>query len=94
MKLRARFLERDGYKIELLCYEHPKAVGPASRRPMNQLGITHMAFVIDNIDKAIAAIVKHGGQLHTQTKIKSPKGDMAFCTDPDGGRIELWAKID
>ena len=92
MKLRASFFTRDGIMIELLCYDRPGFVGPAERRPMNQLGLTHMAMSVDNVDAVIERIVKHGGRVYPHTRVETPVGIMVFCTDPDGGRLELWQK--
>jgi glyoxylase I family protein len=93
-KLRASFLKRDGVTIELLYHAHPVAVGSSERRPMNQLGLTHLAFVLDNITPIADSIVKYGGRVCPQTRVKTPLGDFMFCTDPDGTRIELWQKKD
>ena len=92
MKLRASFLTRDGVMIELLGYDRPGFVGPAERRPMNQLGLTHMAMSVDNVDAVAERIVKHGGRVYPHTRVETPVGIMVFCTDPDGGRLELWQK--
>jgi glyoxylase I family protein len=92
LKLRASFLKRDGITIELLYHEHPVAVGSSERRPMNQLGLTHLAFTLDDISQTADRIVKHGGRVYPQTRVNSRAGDFVFCTDPDGTRIELWQK--
>lgn len=92
LKLHASFLKRDGITIELLYHEHPVAVGPAERRPMNQLGLTHLAFTLDDISQVADRIVKHGGRVYPHTKVNNRAGDFMFCTDPDGTRIELWQK--
>jgi glyoxylase I family protein len=93
LKLRASFLKRDGVTIELLYHAHPVAVGPAERRPMNQLGLTHLAFIIDDLSQVADRIVAHGGRVYAQTKVNTRAGDFMFCTDPDGTRIELWQKL-
>jgi len=93
LKLRASFLKRDGVTIELLYHEHPVAVGPAERRPMNQLGLTHLAFTLDDLTQVAEGIVAHGGRVYPQTKVNTRAGDFMFCTDPDGTRIELWQKL-
>lgn len=93
LKLRASFLKRDGTTIELLYYEHPVAVGPSERRPMNQLGLTHLAFTLDDLSQVADRIVKHGGRVYPQTRVNTRMGDFMFCTDPDGTRIELWQKV-
>lgn len=92
MKLRATFLQRDGLTIELLDYKVPGIVGPAERRPMNQLGLTHLALFVDNVDTATARIEKNGGRVYPHTRVNTPAGDMIYCTDPDGIRLELWNK--
>lgn len=92
-KLRASFLRRDGVMIELLYNERPVAVGSSERRPMNQLGLTHLAFSIDDLAAVSERIVKYGGRAYPHTKVNvAPVGEFMFCTDPDGTRIELWQK--
>ena len=78
--------------IELLCHERPATIGPAERRPMNQLGLTHLSMVVDDLAAAMERIERCGGKALQQTKVKGPAGEMVFCTDPDGVRIELWQK--
>jgi lactoylglutathione lyase len=92
MKLRASFVTRDAIMIELLFYDRPGTVGPAERRPMNRLGLTHLALTVESVDAVIALIVKHGGRAYPDTRVETPLGIFAFCTDPDGTRIELWQK--
>jgi len=92
MKLRASFLTRDGNTIELICYDHPSPLGPAERRPMNQLGLTHIAVIVDNLDAAVELIVKRGGRVYPKTRVETAAGKMVFCSDPDGTRIEVWQK--
>ena len=92
LKLRATFLQRDGVTIELLCHELPETIGPAERRPMNQLGLTHLSLIVGDLAAVADRIERHGGQVHAHTKVEGPAGDMIFCTDPDGVRIELWQR--
>ena len=92
LELRASFLKRDGVMIELLQYVRPGTIGSAERRPMNQLGLTHLSLIVEDIAAAADLIGRHGGRAYPQTRVKSPAGDMMFCTDPDGVRIELWQK--
>ena len=93
LELRASFLKRDGVMIELLQYVRPGTVGPAERRPMNQLGLTHLSLTVDDMAAVTDLIGKYGGRVYSQTRVKTPMGDMMFCTDPDGVRIELWQKL-
>jgi catechol 2,3-dioxygenase-like lactoylglutathione lyase family enzyme len=92
LELCASFLKRDGVMIELLQYLRPGTVGSAERRPMNQLGLTHLSLIVDDIAATADLIAHHGGRAYPGTKVKFPAGDMMFCTDPDGIRIELWQK--
>lgn len=92
VKGRAQFLRREGVRLELCAYETPEMFGSTERRPMTQIGITHFAVAVRDLDAASARIVELGGQVHPETLVTSPKGDLIFCTDPDGVRIELWRK--
>lgn len=92
LKARAAFYRRDRVRIELIYNQTPSAKGPSERRPMNQLGLTHMAVTVDDLDAAARRIVEHGGRVYPETKVETPAGDLIFCTDPDGVRIELWRK--
>ena len=94
LNLHASFLKRDGVTIELLYHEHPPTIGSSERRPMNQLGFTHMVFALkEDMDTVIDGIVRCGGHAYPHTRLKNSMGDFMFCTDPDGTRIQLWRKI-
>ena len=90
----ADFMTLGPMQIELLSYESPQVIGPANRRPMNQLGLTHLSFTVASIADTVARIEACGGQVLPSTRLPTPQGDLIFCTDPDGVRIELWEKID
>jgi glyoxylase I family protein len=92
--LQSRFVTRDGVRIELLRFDEPGHQGTAARRPMNQLGLTHLSVRVADVDAAAAVIRKLGGSVfdHTRSKFANPDGsgmDFVYCTDPDGVRIEL-----
>lgn len=92
-KLEIRFVKRDGVVLELIHFINPAAKGKAGRRPMNQLGLTHLALRVDDVDRVAAIVKKNGGALveTSRTKLGPPgKGiDILFVTDPNGVRIEL-----
>jgi glyoxylase I family protein len=90
----AIFLAHGELVLELNGYTTPEVVGPSEPRPMNQLGITHMAFVVENLEETASRIEALGGRLLKQTFVPGPFGDMMFATDPDGTRLELWEKKD
>ncbi|MCR9093837.1 MAG: VOC family protein [bacterium] len=91
MHLDAVYLDREGFRIELLSYPRPGTVGEAKARPMNQLGLTHFAFRVDDLDAAIARVEAHGGALIEGSRIQNEEfgSDLCYVTDPDGVRLEL-----
>ena len=88
VQLEAVYLERDGWRIELLSYPTPGTTGSSERRPMNQLGLTHLSFVVDDLDAVLGAVRRHGGSVVEATRMEA-RATAIFVTDPDGTRIEL-----
>jgi catechol 2,3-dioxygenase-like lactoylglutathione lyase family enzyme len=86
-------LARDGVTVELLGYRAPGHVGEPVRRPMNQLGLTHLSFRVEDVDAAASAVERAGGVVigvtRTTLDTASVTLDFLYCTDPDGTRIEL-----
>jgi glyoxylase I family protein len=91
VSLRARYLERDGARIELLHYPTPGALGDGRPRPMNALGPTHLSFRVEGLDAAVARLVELGGAALAGTRIENARArtQAVFVQDPDGTRIEL-----
>jgi catechol 2,3-dioxygenase-like lactoylglutathione lyase family enzyme len=93
VQLESRMLARDGVTIELLGYESPGVTGDGSRRPMNQVGLTHLSLRVDDVDGLAATIEDLGGTVVTATRttfdLPGARLDFLYCTDPDGVRIEL-----
>jgi glyoxylase I family protein len=89
--LHAIYLERDGFRIELLHYPKPGTVGPADARPMNQPGLTHFALRVDSLDETIARVKDFGGTVLAESRVHNEDFDshLVYVTDPDGTRIEL-----
>jgi lactoylglutathione lyase len=94
VQVESRFLKRDGLAIELLHYREPGHTGSGERRPVNQLGFTHLCLRVDDVDAVATRVAAHGGTVldHTRTTFEGgdgPSMDFVYCTDPDGVRIEL-----
>ena len=92
VSLQSRFVRRDGVSIELLHFESPGHSGEPVRRPMNQLGLTHLSLRVEDLDAVAAVVESHGGRVigGTRTTFGSANElDFVYCTDPDGVRIEL-----
>ena len=93
MENRCSFLLLGDRKIELLAFASPPVTGSGERRPMNRLGITHLSLIVEDLEDVCARIGRFGGQVLDHTRVSGPHGEMIFCTDPDGTRIELWEKL-
>ena len=91
--VRSLMLSRDGLTIELLGFDAPGHSGSGRRRPMNELGFTHLSVRVDDVDEVASAIERFGGTVLAATRTPVDVGgvhlDFLYCTDPDGVRIEL-----
>jgi len=89
--LHAVYLERDGWRLELLAFPTPGTLGPAAPRPMNQLGLTHLSFRVDDLDDVCARLEAAGGAILPATRIGSADAPVrvVMAHDPDGTRLEL-----
>ena len=94
-----QFLSKGAVRIELIHFQTPGPFGPTTAREMNQLGLTHMSFRVGDMDAVIDRLVALGGNFLADTRCVVPfsedvTGEVAFCTDPDGTRIELMMVSD
>lgn len=91
VEVEAVFLERDGVRIELLCYRAPTCCGDGAPRPMHALGLTHLSLRVDDLAGTITALEQAGARvLHeTRTWNSDRASGAVFAVDPDGTRIEL-----
>jgi catechol 2,3-dioxygenase-like lactoylglutathione lyase family enzyme len=93
LELNSKIIRRDHMTLELMHFLKPGHVGPAERRPMNQLGFTHIAVWVSDLDAAAARVQEYGGAIvqSTYTTFDHPKlqGKWVIGTDPDGIRVEL-----
>ena len=93
LDMQSVMLARDGITIELLGFDAPGHSGSGGRRPMNELGFTHLSLRVDDVDAVAAVIESFGGTVLSPTRTVLDMGgaqlDFVYCTDPDGVRIEL-----
>jgi lactoylglutathione lyase len=88
--VRSQMILLGDFRIELLAYRSPAVDGsPSVRR--NQVGLTHLSFLVDDIDAAIARAVEHGGHLLEPTR-QSVGIELVFLADPDGTRVEFMQR--
>jgi catechol 2,3-dioxygenase-like lactoylglutathione lyase family enzyme len=89
----SQFVRKDALALELLAWRSPGAAGrPSTRR--NELGFTHLSFVVADVDAAARHLVSCGGTLlsATRTGRGDPKAvQIVFVADPDGVRVELMS---
>jgi catechol 2,3-dioxygenase-like lactoylglutathione lyase family enzyme len=88
------YLQRDGFRLELLAYPASGATGDGNPRRMNAVGLTHMSFRVDDADALAEAIVAHGGQLLADRTVVFGGGNRGMMlTDPDGNLLELIERV-
>ena len=92
VELTSQFIRREDLSIELLHYRSPEAHGrPSETR--NHLGITHLSFVVDDLDRAVERLTECGGTLLETTVTKQEGIQLLFVRDPDGVRVELMQMV-
>jgi catechol 2,3-dioxygenase-like lactoylglutathione lyase family enzyme len=89
----SQFIRKGTATIELLGFDEPTAFGDGERRPLNQLGLTHLSFRVDDLEVAATRVVALGGTVVDASRTTIALGpsslEFVYCTDPDGVRIEL-----
>jgi predicted enzyme related to lactoylglutathione lyase len=89
IRLTAQFIQKGGMVAELLYYQTPGVTGAPSQR-RNQLGLTHLSFVVEDVDAAAMRLAEYGGRILPGTRVSTDAGiEIVFLEDPDGTRIEL-----
>ena len=90
--LEAVYLERDGFRLELLHYRSPGHQGkPLPARPMNLLGLTHLSLRVRDLDAICSRIEAAGGTIFRETwhEMAERGTRVVMGADPDGTRLEL-----
>jgi catechol 2,3-dioxygenase-like lactoylglutathione lyase family enzyme len=89
VRLRSQMITNSALKIELLHFTSPGADGaPSTRR--NRLGLTHLSFLVDDVDRVAARLAELGGTVLESTRTQLGY-EVVFLADPDGVRVELMA---
>ena len=88
------YLQRDGFRLELLAYPAPGTTGDGGPRQMNALGFTHLSFRVDDADALAEAVIEYGGQLLSDRTVEFGAGNRGMMlTDPDGNLLELIERV-
>jgi lactoylglutathione lyase len=89
----SQFIRKGPTSIELLAFSEPTAFGDGVRRPMQQLGLTHLSFRVTDVAATAASVASLGGAVVEASRTTIDLGGttltFVYCTDPDGVRIEL-----
>jgi catechol 2,3-dioxygenase-like lactoylglutathione lyase family enzyme len=90
----AKLQTPDGFLIELLQYHsHPECL-PVNPAPSNQLGCSHIAFTVEDLQMACELVKRLGGTT-VNMPAEAPDGHVlvAYCHDPDGILMELVEEL-
>jgi catechol 2,3-dioxygenase-like lactoylglutathione lyase family enzyme len=87
VQLTSQMITHGALKVELLHFAMPAPHGtPSAVR--NQLGLTHLSLIVDDVDAVAARLVELGGTILRATRAVLGV-DVVFFADPDGTRVEL-----
>ena len=81
--LRAVYLRRGGFTLELMAFDRPGNPAFAPRR-FNEPGLTHLSVSVDDLGGVVGRVVALGGEVVTTLG-----GAAAMVRDPDGQLLEL-----
>jgi catechol 2,3-dioxygenase-like lactoylglutathione lyase family enzyme len=89
--VRTQFIRhREGMRLELWTVADRLSLDDAiDPRPADRPGRPHLCFVVDDLDAVAARIVQYGGFRLDGSRCDLGYGELMFCADPDGTRIEL-----
>lgn len=82
--VRATYLVRDGFVLELIDYSK-RAAQVRERRVMDEVGLTHMSLSVSDLAGVLAQVESLGGEVITEASTEH----FAMIRDPDGQLIEL-----
>lgn len=92
---RSAMLLRGDVRVELLQWKEREPAAPG-RRPMTDLGISHLSFRVERLEDHFGPAAAAGGTVleHTLTELPGePPTRLVYLTDPDGTRIELMENV-
>ena len=79
----------DNSLLELIQYDYPTDNRTEVLQPANQLGVSHLAFSVQEIDKFCRRIIDLGGNvINSPALTKDNKYKVAYCHDIEGNLFE------
>ncbi len=81
---------QDGQRrLELVKFHSPVPQGGDARAPANALGIRHLAFVVDDVDAAVAGLLARGTELVGEVVSYGNSYRLCYVRGPEGIIVEL-----
>ena len=90
-----KMVDKNSNMLELLYYKsHPECAQKNKTRRITEIGCSHFALTVDDLDSLYEKLVNEGIQFNHPVQI-SPDGKVkiAFCRDPDGTLIEMVEEL-
>jgi lactoylglutathione lyase len=81
----ASYLTLDGLVLELMHYSASGATVPFRPRTMNEPGLTHLSFSVEDVRATVEKALEYGGLVIEESDV----GAAIFIRDPDGQLLEL-----
>jgi len=81
----ASYLTLDGLVLELMHYSASGATVPFRPRTMNEPGLTHLSFSVEDVRATAEKAIEYGGLVIEESDV----GAAIFIRDPDGQLLEL-----
>ena len=80
-------------RLELVKFKAPSGPAGDHEAPANVPGIRHLAFVVDDIDDALARVRAHGGELVGEVERYGDIYRLCYVRGPEGIIVELAQRI-
>ncbi|MGO8859435.1 MAG: VOC family protein [Acidimicrobiales bacterium] len=91
-QMRMRYIVKDGFRIELMCWSVPGPMGTPSQSRA-QLGLTHLCIQVDDVNAEAGRLASYGATILERTRTEVRRGTediIMLCVSVlDGLRIEL-----
>lgn len=85
----AHLVDGNGTGVELFEFIEPAMVYPEQHFDYWRMGVSHLAFTVEDIDATAAALEAAGGEVRTDVHTVLPGCLIRYCMDPWGNALEL-----
>lgn len=85
----AHLADGNGTGVELFEFLEPAMVYPEEHFDYWRIGLSHLAFTVDDLEATMAALATAGGTVRTGVHEVRPGCRICYCADPWGNAVEL-----